>query len=122
MSKQDSQTIKTAFTLAIIANSIGDGAVILYYLSQTFVLGAIQSMDMTFIIIVLALLLTPLVLGIVALSKLKEAKVVQGRDRPFAIVAKVLSIIAIVGSAVIMFFIALMVWIIAAIVAVLFVV
>lgn len=112
MSKRDSQNIKTAFTLAIVAHAIGDGAVILYLLSQSILLGAIQSMDMTFIILILAILLAPLVLGIVSLSKLKEAKVIQGRDKPFAIIARILAIIAIVGSALVLFYIVLVVWII----------
>lgn len=118
MSKRDSQNIKTAFTLAIVAHAIGDGAVILYFLSQTILLDAIQSMDFSVFIIVLAILLAPIVLGIVSLSKLKEAKVIQGRDKPFAIIARVLAIIAIVGGALVLFYIALVVWIIGVLIAV----
>ena len=119
--KKNSQTIKTAFILAIIGNAAGDALILVYAIFG--LLGRISAPTFTasffiYCIFALAFLAAPLIFGIIAISMIKNVEPPTPKDRVFKTLAKVFSIINIVGGAIILGYVLIVVWIIALLVSV----
>ena len=119
--KKNSQTIKTAFILAIIGNAAADALIILYAMFG--ILGRLSQPAFTtsffiYCVFALAFLTAPLIFGIIAISMIKNVEPPTPKDRVFKTLAKVFSIINIVGGAIILGYVLIVVWIIALLVSV----
>ena len=119
--KKNSQIIKNAFILSIIANVSGDALIISYALVGS--LGYFSSPTFTpafliFCLVALAFLVAPLVFGIIALVMIKSIKPITPKDKVFKILTKVFSIVSIVGGAILLAYVLIIVWLIALIVAI----
>ena len=119
--KKNSQTIKTAFILSIVGNVSADALIILYAMFG--ILGRLSQPAFTtsffiYCVFALAFLAAPLIFGIIAISMIKNVEPPTPKDRVFKILAKVFSIINIVGGTIILGYVLIVVWIIALIVAV----
>lgn len=111
--KRDSQTIRSAFIISIIAGASSDVFGLLLLFEGVISYGSI--LEPINLVIVSCLLLAPLVLGIVALSILGKAKPVTKSDRVLRILTKIFSILSIVEGAIILFYLVIVVWLVAAI-------
>ena len=119
--KKNSQTIKTAFILSIVGNVSADALIILYAMFG--ILGRLSQPAFTtsffiYCVFALAFLAAPLIFGIIAISMIKNVEPPTPKDRVFKILAKVFSIINIVGGTIILGYVLIVVWIIALIVVV----
>lgn len=120
--KKHSQTIKTAFILAIVGGVSVDAIAIIYVAMSGFGSFSYPTFSATMAAIVfvfVALMLAPLVFGIISLNLIKNAKPQNPRDRVFRILTKVFSIINIVGGALLIFYVLVFAWLIAMLVTIL---
>ena len=113
--KKASQTIRSAFIISIIAGSCSDVFGILLLFEGVISYGSI--LEVTNLVIITCLLLAPLVLGIVALCVLGKTKPVTKSDRVLRILTKVFSISSIVEGALIIFYLVIVVWFVAALIS-----
>lgn len=111
--KRASQTIRSAFIISIIAGSCSDVFALLLLFEGVISYGSI--LQVTNLVIITCLLLAPLVLGIVALCVLGKTKPVTKSDRVLRILTKIFSISSIVEGVVIIFYLVIVVWLLAAI-------
>lgn len=119
--KKNSQTIKTAFILSIVGNFSADALILIYAIFG--LLGRISAPAFTasffiYCVFALAFLAAPLIFGIIAINMIKNVEPPTPKDRVFKILAKVFSIINIVGGAIILGYVLIVVWIIALLVSV----
>ena len=113
--KRASKTIRSAFIISIVAGSCSDVFALFTLFEGVISYGSI--LETTNLVIISCLLLGPLVLGIVALCVLGKTKPVTKSDRVLRILTKVFSISSIVEGALIIFYLVIVVWFVAALIS-----
>ena len=93
------QKVQTAFILSIIAAGVADTISLEALIVRQF--GFLFSSNALVAFIVLPIFAGPIVLGSIALNMIRESSGVKGKYRVFYIISRVLSIVAIVESAII---------------------
>ena len=103
---------KAAFILSIIADTFCDVGIVLVSFIYSFL--NLNMRTPLHIFLGFSILAGPIVMGIIALSMLKQAK---GTKKVFVILTKIFSIVAIVVSAIIILYYALVILMVGALVA-----
>lgn len=113
--RKQSQTIKAAFILSIIAGTFFDVFSLIYLLFGTYLSSYDLITNSYFIaMFYLAIMTAPMVMGIIALNMVGKIKNIKGSQRVFVILTRVFSIVSIVGTAVIITVIFLLSWLVMA--------